>query len=51
MEFPSEFEEKSMKIETITWSEISSGGKAIAEQILALEERNKSKESPSQESE
>ena len=31
-----------MKIETTT-SEFTNGGKAIVEQILALEERNKSK--------
>ena len=36
-----EFDGKSM--ETETWSEFSNGGKAIVEQILASEERNKSK--------
>ena len=34
---------KLMEIETKTWSEFSNGGKAIVEQILALEEINKSK--------
>ena len=38
-----EFDGKSMETETITWSEFPSGGKAIVEQILASEERNKSK--------
>ena len=37
------FDEKSMKNETTTWSEFSNGGKAIVEQILASEEKNKSK--------
>ena len=32
-------------METETWSEFSNGGKAIAEQILASEERNISKTS------
>ena len=34
---------KSMETETTTWSEFPNGGKAIAEQILVLEERNRSK--------
>ena len=34
---------KSMETEATTWSEFSNGGKAIVEQILASEERNKSK--------
>ena len=34
---------KSMETETTTWSEFPYGGKAIVEQILASEERNKSK--------
>ena len=38
-----EFMRKSLKIETTTWSEFSNGRKAIIEQILASEERNKSK--------
>ena len=38
-----EFDGKSMETETITWSEFPNGGKAIVEQILASEERNKSK--------
>ena len=38
-----EFDEKSMKTETTTWSEFPNGGKAIVEQILALEKRNQSK--------
>ena len=37
-----EFGGKSMETET-TWSEFPNGGKAAVEQILALEERNKSK--------
>ena len=37
------FNGKSMETETTTWSEFPNGGKAIAEQILASEERNKSK--------
>ena len=32
-----------METETTTWSEFPSGGKAVVEQILALEERKKSK--------
>ena len=32
-----------METETATWSEFSNGGKAIVEQMLALEERKKSK--------
>ena len=38
-----EFDGKSMETETTTWSEFPNGGKAIVEQILASEERNKSK--------
>ena len=38
-----EFIEKSMETETTTWSEFTNGGKAIVEQILASEERKKSK--------
>ena len=34
---------KSMETETTTWSEFPNGGKAIVEQILASEERNKTK--------
>ena len=34
---------KSMETERTTWSEFPNGGKAIVEQILASEERNKSK--------
>ena len=34
---------KSMETETTTWSKFPSGGKAFVEQILALEEINKSK--------
>ena len=37
-----EFDGKSMETETTTWSEFLDGGKAIVEQILALEEINKS---------
>ena len=37
------FNGKSMETETTTWSEFPNGGKAIAEQILASEEINKSK--------
>ena len=36
-----EFDEKSIEIETTTWTEFPHGGKAIAEQILSTEERNK----------
>ena len=32
-----------MKTETTTWSEFSNEGKAVVEQTLASEERNKSK--------
>ena len=32
-----------METETATWSEFPNGGKAIVEQMLALEERKKSK--------
>ena len=38
-----EFIGKSMETETTTWSEFPNGGKVIVEQILASEERNKSK--------
>ena len=38
-----EFDRKSMKTETTTLSEFPSGVKAIVEQILASEKRNKSK--------
>ena len=38
-----EFDEKSMKTETTTWSEFLNGGEAIVEQILESEEINKSK--------
>ena len=38
-----EFDRKSMETETTTSSEFPNGGKAIAEQILASEERNNSK--------
>ena len=38
-----EFDGKSMETKTTTWSEFRNGGKAISEQILASEERNKSK--------
>ena len=38
-----EYDGKSMETETTTWSQFSNGGKAIAEQILVSEERNKSK--------
>ena len=38
-----EFDGKSMETETTTWLEFSNGGKAIVEQIVASEERNKSK--------
>ena len=38
-----EFDGKSMETEIITWSEFPNGGRAIAEQILVAEERNKSK--------
>ena len=34
---------KSMESETTTWTEFPNGGKSIVEQILASEERNKSK--------
>ena len=39
-----EFDGKSMETETTTWSEFPNGRKAIVEQILASEERNKSKQ-------
>ena len=38
-----EFDRKSMETETTTWSELPNGGKAIVEQILESEEKNKSK--------
>ena len=38
-----EFDGKSMETDKITWSEFPSGGEAIREQILALEEKNKSR--------
>ena len=38
-----EYDVKSMETETTTWSEFLNGGKAIVEQILASEERKKSK--------
>ena len=38
-----EFDRKSMETETTTWLEFPNGEKAIAEQILASEEINKSK--------
>ena len=38
-----EYDGKSMETETTTWSEFPNGGKAIVEQILASEERKKSK--------
>ena len=38
-----QFDGKSMETETVTWSEFANGGKAIVEQILASEVRNKSK--------
>ena len=41
--FHCEFYGKSMETETTTWSEFPNGGKAIVEQILASEERKKSK--------
>ena len=37
-----EFDRKSVETETTVWSEFTNGGKAIVEQILALEEINKS---------
>ena len=38
-----EFDGKSMETQTTTWSEFPNGAKAIVEQILAPEEKNKSK--------
>ena len=38
-----EFDGKLMETETTTWSEFCNGGKVIVEQILASEEKNKSK--------
>ena len=42
-----EFVGKSMEAATTTWSEFPNGGKAIIEQILAPEEKNKFKRSKS----
>ena len=41
--FRCELVAKSMETETTTWLEFPNGGKAIVEQILASQERNKSK--------
>ena len=38
-----EYDQNSMKTETITWSQFPSGGKTTVEQILMQEEINKSK--------
>ena len=38
-----EFDGKSIETEITTWSDFYNGEKAIVEQILASEERNKSK--------
>ena len=38
-----EYDRKSMETETTTWSEFPNEGKGIVEQILASEERKKSK--------
>ena len=38
-----EVEGRSIETETTTWSEVSNGGKGIAERIIASEEINKSK--------
>ena len=38
-----EYDGKSLETETTTWSEFPKGGKAIVEQILASEQRKKSK--------
>ena len=38
-----EYDEKSMETETTTWSKFPNGGKVNVEQILAPEERKKSK--------
>ena len=38
-----EYDGKSMETEITTWSELPNGAKAIAEQILASQERKKSK--------
>ena len=38
-----EFDRKYMETGTPTWSEFPNGGKAIVEQILASQEKNKSK--------
>ena len=40
-----EYDGKWMETNTTTWSEFLNGGKAIVEQILVVEERNKSKRS------
>ena len=40
---PCEYDGKSIETEKTKWSEFPNGGKAIVEQILASEERNKSK--------
>ena len=45
-----EFDGESMETETTTWSEFPNEGKAIAEQLLASEETNKSKRAVLQES-
>ena len=45
-----ELDGKSMKTDTKTWSEFPDEGKAIIEQILASEERKKSKREGLQES-
>ena len=37
------FDRKSVETQTTAWSEFPNGGKAIVEQILALEKRSKSK--------
>ena len=42
-EFCCECDRKSMETETATLSEFPNGGKAIVEQILVSEERNKSR--------
>ena len=48
--FPCEFDRKPIETETTTWSEFPNGGKAIVEQKLASEERNKSKRAELRES-
>ena len=42
-----EYDRKSMETETTTWSQFPNGGKTIVEQILASEERKKSKRAQS----